>query len=48
MSTGFCEKNVRKIKCKLKNRVLWEIKRNRKIKKIKIKINKMSSNLKYK
>ena len=48
MSTGFCEKNVRKIKCKLKNTVLWEIKNNRKIRKIKRKINTMSQNLKYK
>ena len=47
MSTGFFKKNVRKIKLKLKITVLWEIKIIEKIKKIKININIMSSNLKY-
>ena len=47
MSTGFCKKKVRKIKFKIKITVLWEIKKIRKIKKIKININKMSSNIKY-
>ena len=42
VSTGIFKKNVKKIKCKLKNKVLWEIKNNRKIRKIKRKINKMS------
>ena len=47
MSTGFFKKKVRKIKLKLKITVLWEIKIIEKIKKIKININTMSSNLKY-
>ena len=47
MSTGFCKKNVRKIKMKLKITVLWEIKIIEKIKKIKRNINTMSSNFKY-
>ena len=46
MSTGFCKKKVRKIKFKIKIKVLWEIKKIRKIKKIKI--NTMSSEFKNK